>query len=122
MFIYLIIGSIGPDKPHRRNGQLLLFIHSFIHSFIYLFVCLFVCLFIYLFIFFVIFCYPQDTDTKYFHVKGKQKSSENWSSYSVQLPFDVPPSPYTKDGKKLVVRCILQHLFSAMTNKLTNKS
>ncbi|CAH3145245.1 unnamed protein product [Pocillopora meandrina] len=39
----------------------------------------------------------QDPERKYFHVKGKQESNEKWSSYSVQLPFDVPPLPYTKD-------------------------
>ena len=43
--------------------------------------------------------YQQDPESKYFHVKGKQESNEKWSSYSVQLPFDVPPLPYTKDGK-----------------------
>ena len=32
-------------------------------------------------------------------MKGKQESNEKWSSYSVQLSFDVPPLPYTKDGK-----------------------
>lgn len=41
----------------------------------------------------------QDPSSKYFHVKGKQQSKEKSSSCSVQLPFDVPPSPYTKDGK-----------------------
>ncbi|CAH3145241.1 unnamed protein product [Pocillopora meandrina] len=39
----------------------------------------------------------QDPESKYFHVKGKQGSNEKWSSYSVQLSFDVPPLPYTKD-------------------------
>ncbi|PFX18794.1 Tyrosyl-DNA phosphodiesterase 1 [Stylophora pistillata] len=44
---------------------------------------------------------PKDQDpySKYFHVKGKEESYENSNSlnYSVQLPYDVPPSPYTKD-------------------------
>ena len=40
----------------------------------------------------------QDPDSKYFRVKGKQQSKASCSSCSVQLPFDVPPSPYTKDG------------------------
>lgn len=40
----------------------------------------------------------QVPDSKSFHVKGKQHSGESFSSYSVQLPYDVPPSPYTKNG------------------------
>ncbi|KAJ7384711.1 tyrosyl-DNA phosphodiesterase 1 [Desmophyllum pertusum] len=41
----------------------------------------------------------QDPNSKYLHVKGKQQSNASLSSYSVQLPFDVPPSPYTKDER-----------------------
>lgn len=38
----------------------------------------------------------QDPDSKYFQVKGKEQNKEISSSFSVQLPFDVPPSPYNK--------------------------
>lgn len=41
----------------------------------------------------------QDPNSKYFHVKGKHYSQEHYSSHSVQLPFDVPPSPYTKNER-----------------------
>lgn len=41
----------------------------------------------------------QDPDSKYFHVKGKEQNKEISSSFNVQLPFDVPPSPYSKGGK-----------------------
>jgi len=44
---------------------------------------------------------PKDQipDIKYFHAKGKQHSNESSSSCNVQLPFDVPPSPYTKEER-----------------------
>ena len=44
------------------------------------------------------FNFKQDPNSKYFHVKGKQHGRERHSSCTVQLPYDVPPSPYTKDG------------------------
>ena len=55
----------------------------------------------------------QDPESKYFLVKGNQGSKTSSASYSLQLPFDVPPSPYTKDGTlvnsinvKLILNCI----------------
>ena len=41
----------------------------------------------------------QDPDSKYFYVKGKEQNKETASSFSVQLPFDVPPSPYNRGGE-----------------------
>ena len=40
----------------------------------------------------------QDSGETYFHVKGKERSERSPAS-SVQLPFDVPITPYSKDGK-----------------------
>ena len=55
----------------------------------------------------------QDPESKYFLVKGNQGSKTSSASSSLQLPFDVPLSPYTKDGTlvnsinvKLILNCI----------------
>ena len=73
--------------------------------------------------------YQQDPESKYFHVKGKQESNEKWSSYSVQLSFDVPPLPYTKDGKipclcsgTLVLRYPLFSMHHEFPNLFESKS
>ncbi|KAM7448607.1 tyrosyl-DNA phosphodiesterase 1 [Porites harrisoni] len=41
----------------------------------------------------------QDPESKYFLVKGNQGSKTSSASYSLQLPFDIPLSPYTKDER-----------------------
>lgn len=41
----------------------------------------------------------QDPESKYFLVKGNHGSKTSSASSSLQLPFDVPPSPYTKDER-----------------------
>ena len=41
----------------------------------------------------------QNPSNKYYHVKGKQRSEALTSKHSIRLPFDVPLSPYTKNGK-----------------------
>ena len=73
--------------------------------------------------------YQQDPESKYFHVKGKRESNEKWSSYSVQLSFDVPPLPYTKDGKipclcsgTLVLRYPLFSMHHEFPNLFESKS
>ena len=55
----------------------------------------------------------QDPESKYFLLKGNQGSKTSSASSSLQLPFDVPLSPYTKDGTlvnsvnvNLILNCI----------------